>query len=193
MKKIGILGLSLLMGMGLLHAQATQEYNLGSFDNIDLDGNIRLYLEYDKKPSVVIEAKKDYYIDDYEVEVRHNTLIIRHDEHGDSWGSTPKINVYVAHPGIHELDMDGLVSVYTKDVVKTERLKIKGDGLIRGDIDVIVDRLIIGLDGMGKMTVVGRATESDLSVDGMGSIDARGLQGRITSSTDGLASIKTPR
>ena len=193
MGKIGLLGLSLLMGMGLLHAQATQEYNLGSFENVELDGNIRLYLEYSEEQNVVIEAKKGYYIDDYEVEVRHNTLVIRHDEDSDSWGSTPKIEVYVSHPGIQELDMDGLVSVYTKDVLRTERLKIKGDGLIRGDIDVIVDRLIIGLDGMGKMTVVGRAKESDLSVDGMGSIDARGLQGRIHSSTDGLASIKTPR
>ena len=193
MKKIGLLGLSLVMGMGLLHAQASQQFRLESFDNIELDGNIRLYLEYDEETTVVIEAKKDYYIDDYEVDVRNNTLRIRHNEDSDSWGSTPKIEVYVSHPGIHELDMDGLVSVYTKDAVKTERLKIKGDGLIRGDIDVIVDHLIIGLDGMGRMTVVGRATESDLSVDGMGSIDARGLQGRIHSSTDGLASIKTPR
>ena len=192
MRKIGLLGLSLVMGMGLLCAQVTQEYKLESFDNVDLDGNIRLYLEYSKETSVVIEAKKDYYIDDYEVEVRGNTLYIGHDHDSGSWGNTPKIEVIIKHPGIHKLDMDGLVSVYTKDALRTETLRIKGDGLIRGDIDVVVDRLIIGLDGMGKMTVVGRATESDLSVDGMGSIDARGLQGRIHSSTDGLANIRTP-
>lgn len=190
MKKFVLLGLSLILGSGLLFAQVRQEFDLESFDKVDLDGNVRLFLEYDQNPGVIIEAKKDQYIDEYKVGVRNSTLYIHHD--ADSyWGSTPKILVYLKHPGISELDMDGLVSVYSKDAVRSEDLRIKGDGLIRGDIEVNVDRLDIGLDGMGNFTVEGKARESNLSVDGMGKIDARQLEGRIHSSTDGLASIKT--
>ena len=189
MKKLLLIGAGFLLTLSLANAQNRQVFEHEPFENVDLDGNIRLYLEYGKETKVALEAKKDDYIDDYKVAVRNGTLYVHHRNHG--YNSTPKIEVYVRHPGIHRLDMDGLVSVYTKDPVRSEHLKIKGDGLIRGDIDVIVNQLDIGLDGLAKMTVVGRAKRSDLSIDGMGKIDARGLQtAKLHQSADGLASIK---
>ena len=87
--------------------------------------------------------------------------------------------------------VDGLVSMYAENTLKGQSLRVKGDGMIRGDLDVIVDRLKLELEGMCKMTVVGRTKESDLSVTGMGKIDARGLRTeKLYQSTDGMASIK---
>ena len=194
MRTLGLLSLSLLLSFHFVQAQNRQELDLEPFENVEVDGNVRIYVEYAETPQVTLEAKKSYHFDEYEVEVRNNTLYVSHKEHWDDFDSTPKIEVYLQHPGIEELDMEGLVSVYFRDTMRTENLAIKGDGLIRGELDVIVDKLYVNLDGMCKMSVVGRANESDLRVDGMGKIDARGLQTkRIYQSSDGLASIKVNR
>ncbi len=192
MKKYLLLGLSLVLAINFINAQDRQEFKLNSFEHVDLDGNIRLYVEYGKEQKVVLEAKRDDHLYDYEVEVRNNTLYVKYIE--DGWGSTPKIKVYLTHPGVRSLDLDGYIYVYAMDTMRGEELRIKGDGLIRGELDVEVDQLTVGLDGMCKMTIAGIAENSDLRLDGMGNIDARGLRtNRVQKSADGLASIKVNR
>ena len=180
-----------LLTTSFTYAQSRQLADLEPFENIDLEGNIRLYLENGSKTDVRLEAKKDYHIAEYDVEVRNGTLYIKYDTYDNGWGSTPKLYVYLTHPGIHRIDMDGLVHINSTDTYKSDRLAINGDGLIRGELDLTVSELKIGLDGMCKMTVVGQADYADLRVDGLGKIDARGLRAdKYHQSSDGIASIK---
>ncbi len=187
--------LLLFVAVGLLTvstamAQSKKVYDLEPFDDVKLDGNIRLFLEQDRNAVVEIEAKRDSHIDDYTIEVIGGTLYIQFDEH-DRFSSAPKIHVYLGHPGIAGIDMDGLVHVYTNDPVESERLRIKGDGLIRGDIEVDVKYLKIDLDGLCTMTVSGQADESVLKLDGVGKIRAQDLETSVVKkSADGLASIR---
>ncbi len=191
MRSIIIFFTALIFTTAIAQAQTQDLKNLESFENVALEGNIRLYLENGSKPHLRLEAKKGYHISEYDVEVRNNTLYIKYNSYEHGWSSTPKLYVYLTHPGIHSLDMDGLVHVNSTDTFKTDRLVIKGDGLIRGELDVTVNELKIGLDGMCKMTVVGQAEYADLRVDGLGKIDARGLRAdKYHQSSDGLASIK---
>ena len=194
MRTLGLLSLSLLFTIFSIQAQSRQELSLEPFENVELEGNIRLYVEYGDTPKVALEAKKSYYLDEYKVEVRNNTLYVSHREHWDDFDSTHKIEMYLEHPGIQDLDMEGLVSVYFRDTMRSESLRVRGEGYIRGELDIIVDRLYVGLDGLSNMSVVGRANDTDIRVDGMGKIDARGLQTkRMSQSTDGLANIKVKR
>ena len=189
MKKLILFGLAFTLALGAAYAQVRQEISVEEFENVDLDGNIRLYLQSSSKAEVVIEAKKEAHIADYDIEFRNGTLSIKHA--GDRFGSTPKIDVYVTHPGLYKVDVDGLVHVYTNDPVESKRFKLKGDGMIRGEIEVNVDELEIALDGMCKLSVAGEAEFSDLSLDGMGKIDARGLStSKYNQQSYGLASIK---
>ncbi|MGB5692466.1 MAG: DUF2807 domain-containing protein [Flavobacteriaceae bacterium] len=191
MRKLNVMSLVFMLALSISYAQNRQTPQLGNFEEVEVEGNIRIFLEHAETSSVVLEAKDEEDFDAYKVSVSGNTLLIRQSERGSGFKSTPKLTVYVKHPGISLLDMDGLVTVTTRDVVRGESLKIKGDGMIRGDMEIIVDRLDIDLDGMCKMTITGRALEADLSVDGMGKIDARGFYSKkIRQSSDGMASIK---
>jgi hypothetical protein len=191
MRKLSVMSLVFMLALSISYAQNRQSPDLGSFENVEVEGNIRIFLEHAETSSVVLETKDAEDMEAYKVSVSGNTLIIDQRRQGSSFKSTPKLTVYVKHPGIRSLEMDGLVTVTTKDVVKGESLSIRGDGMIRGDMEIIVDRLIIDLDGMCKMTITGRALESDLSVDGMGKIDARGFYSKqLHQSSDGMASIK---
>ncbi len=192
MKKLSVLSLVFMLALSFSYAQNRQTPKLEDFENVEVEGYIRLFLQKAETSSVVLEAKDEEDMEAYEVSVNGKTLIINRREKNNGFKSTPKLTVYVKHPGISSLDMEGMVSVATKDVVKGESLRIKGDGMIRGDMEIIVDRLKIDLDGMCKMTITGRALESDLSVDGMGKIDARGFYSKkMRQSSDGMTSIKT--
>jgi hypothetical protein len=185
------MSLVLILALSSSYAQNRQSPDLGSFENVEVEGNIRIFLEQAETSSVVLETKDEEDMEAYKVSVRGATLMVHQRERGSHFKSTPKLTVYVKHPGIRSLEMDGLVTVTTKDVVKGEALRIKGDGMIRGDMEIIVDRLKIDLDGMCKMTITGRALESDLSVDGMGKIDARGFYSKkMRQSSEGMASIR---
>jgi len=191
MRKLNIMSLVLILALSSSYAQNRQSPDLGSFENVEVEGNIRIFLEQAETSSVVLETKDEEDMEAYKVSVRGATLMVHQRERGSNFKSTPKLTVYVKHPGIRSLEMDGLVTVTTKDVVKGEALRIKGDGMIRGDMEIIVDRLKIDLDGMCKMTITGRALESDLSVDGMGKIDARGFYSKkMRQSSEGMASIR---
>ncbi|MEN8788123.1 MAG: DUF2807 domain-containing protein [Flavobacteriaceae bacterium] len=191
MRKLSVMSLVFMLALSISYAQNRQTPDLGDFENVEVEGNIRIFLEHAETSSVVLETKDEEDFDAYRVAVSGKTLIIDQHERGSNFKSTPKLTVYVKHPGISSLEMDGLVTVTTKDVVKGESLRIKGDGMIRGDMEIIVDRLKIDLDGMCKMTITGRALEADLSVDGMGKIDARGFYSKkMHQSSEGMASIK---
>ncbi len=191
MRKLSVMSLVFMLALSISYAQNRRTPQLESFEEVEVEGNIRIILEHAKTSSVVLETKDEEDFDAYKVSVSGQTLIIHHREKNNGFKSTPKLTVYVKHPGISSLDMDGLVTVTTKDVVRGESLRINGDGMIRGDMEIIVDRLKVDLDGMCKMTITGRALEADLSVDGMGKIDARGFYSKkMHQSSDGMASIK---
>ncbi|NAS13672.1 GIN domain-containing protein [Poritiphilus flavus] len=190
MKKLVVLFAVGFLTAGAAMAQKKQVFKFDSFENVDLDGNIRIFLEQGREAEVEIEAKRESHLDEYKVEVRGNTLYVQHYE-PDRFRSAPKIHVYLKHPGIREMDVDGLIYIYSNDTVESESLRIKGDGLIRGDIVVNVGYLRVALDGLCTMTISGQADETDLRLDGMGKIRAQDLDTRVISkSADGLASIR---
>lgn len=180
----------LLLAAHFAMAQSREVLQLGPFENVDLDGNIRLFLEQGTTPTVELEAKKERHLAEYRVEVRNGTLYIQHWEE-ERFRSAPKIHVYLSHPGITGLDMDGLIYVVSTDPVESEDLRIKGDGLIKGDLEVNVQSLAVGLDGLCTLYLSGSADEANLRLDGMGKIDARGLDtAELKKSADGLARVR---
>ncbi|MEK6153850.1 DUF2807 domain-containing protein [Flavobacteriaceae bacterium 3-367] len=180
----------LLLAAHFSFAQSRQILQLDSFENVDLDGNIRLFLEQGTTPVVELEAKKERHLAEYYVEVRNGTLFIQHREE-EGFRSAPKIHVYLSHPGISGLEMDGLIHVVSTAPVESETLRIKGDGLIKGDLEVNVKTLKIGLDGLCTMYLSGHADEADLQLNGMGKIDARELEtAELRKSADGLARVR---
>lgn len=191
MKKIKLLLLGLLVTAGTLSAQE-MTIKGERFDHVKLDGNIRLFLKKGSEEMVNIEAKKDKYLDYYDIYVRNEVLYIQYRDHG--FGSTPKLMVYLTHPELQGIDMDGLVHVNSIDPVMGDNFTIKGDGLIKGNVEVDVENLKVDLDGLCFMSFEGKADKSHLRLDGLGRINASDLEtAEVDKASDGLASIRVQR
>lgn len=170
-------------------AQHRETVELEDFDRVKLDGNIRLYIAQASDTKVDFETRRASHLDDYRMEVRNKTLYIQYDDTG--FGSTPKIKVYIEHPELKGIDADGLVHVHSDNTIRGESFAMKGDGLIRGELAVDVEKLRVDLDGLCFMRFEGKAKKSYLRLDGLGRINASDLESiEIDSAADGLAGIR---
>jgi len=189
MKKTNVLLAIAVLISASVFAQHREKLKTEDFDYVQLDGNIRLYLEQGPEIELNIETKKASYLDDYSVRVRNNVLYVRYRD--DSFGSTPKLKIYLKHPELKGLDVDGLVHVNSEEPIRGEEFVLKGDGLIKGSVEVDVAYLKVDLDGLCFMTFSGKADESVLRLDGLGRINARDLlTDEVSKSADGLAGIR---
>lgn len=196
MKKASLLVVGILLTAWSAIGQHTETLNIEeAFDKIQLDGNIRLYLKEGSEAKVNLETKNERKMDDYQITVQNNTLYIglrKKQRYGGSRKrhSAPKIKVNLTHPELKGINVEGLVYVYSIDSISSDSFSVKGDGLIRGKIEVDVQRLEVDLDGLCSMKFSGKADESDIRVDGMGRINARHLEtSKVHKSADGLTSI----
>ncbi|MEP3210056.1 MAG: DUF2807 domain-containing protein [Maribacter sp.] len=189
MKKVNLLLAVLLLTVSSTIGQHKETLNTTEyFDNVKLDGNVRLYLKQGSAPIVGVETRNERNMDEYRIAIRNNTLYV---QHRARHGSAPKIEVYLTHPELKSIDMDGLVYAYSSDPVTSKSFSVKGDGLIRGEIEVDVQELNVDLDGLCSMSFYGKADETDLRLDGMGKINARDLvTSEVKKSADGLAIIR---
>ena len=177
--------------------QYTETLNIEeAFDNVRLDGNVRLYLKEGSETRVDLETRNENKMKDYQITVQNNTLYIGLRKKKRNGGSrkrhsAPKIKVNLTHPGLMGINADGLIYVYSVDLVLSDKLTIKGDGLIRGEVEVDVQRLEVDLDGLCSMRFSGKAGEANLRLDGMGRINARRLETlKVHKSAEGLTSIR---
>ena len=169
-------------------AQSSETRQLPAFDVIDLDGHARIYLQKGDSPSIKIVTKNDGLLEQYRTEVRNGTLYLNFERERDN---DNRVKLYITHTGVEEMDVDGLVRIYTDDPLIGPSFTLKGDGFIKGDIEVDVDDLRVDADGFIGIRVSGRAFAADLSIDGFGNIDAYDLEvEQPNKSADGFARVK---
>ena len=189
MKNFFSLIILLSIGTFVGNAQYQQLKDLPDFENIEMDGNIRLYLQEAAQPSIAVKTKKAWQAAEYTIEVRNNTLYVKLDDHHEK--SSPKITLYLKHTGVKDIHMEGFLKITTVDPLRGERLTLTGDGFIKGEVAVEVEKLSVDLDGFCTLELSGKATTADLSVDGFGKIKARELETQLThQSAEGLANIR---
>lgn len=197
MKKVSLFLAVMLLAVSSVMGQYSETQNIEeAFENVQLDGNVRLYLKQGSEIKVDIDARNEQKLKDYKITVQNNTLFIGLREKRIKGGarkrySTPKIKVYLTHPELKGINVEGLVYVNSIDPVSGDTFSVKGDGYIKGKIEVDVQRLEVDLDGFCSMSFSGKADESSLRLDGMGKINARNLETtQVNKSADGLSTIK---
>lgn len=200
MKKLSLVFAVILLTICSVVGQYTNTQNIEeTFDKIRLEGNIRLYLKQGSETKVSLETRNQQKMENYNITVKNNTLHVRLHEKQHQGGSrsrhsAPKIKINLTHPDLKGIDVDGLVSVYSINPISGDSFIVKGDGFIRGDIEVDVQRLEVDLDGLCSIRISGNADESDLRLDGMGRIKARNLEtSKVYKSAEGLTSIKVAK
>ena len=154
-------------------SQHTETRPLDDFDAIDFDGNARIYFEQGTSHSIIIEAKREHHLREFNSDVRNGTLYLGFE---DDRENKRKLRLTITHTGINEMDLDGFVNLISRDPIISEELEIKADGFIKGDLEVEVEDLYIDADGFVYLGVYGKADRVDFQLDGFGNIDAKDLE-----------------
>jgi len=180
--------LVLFMTIPIVISQHSETRSLDTFNKINFDGKVELYLIKDDAPSIKLDVKKEHYLKDFVTEVRNETLYLHFKSNRDR---DRKIKIYLHHTGIVDMDLDGFVRIETDKPLSEERLSINADGFVKGEIAVATDYLEIHADGFVGLTVSGSARKADLELDGFGKINAKDLNvDQLRKDVDGFARIK---
>ena len=189
MKKCIGTAVIILLTFNYLNAQHQEFKELQPFTDVVVEGNIRLFLEQGEETAMIVKARKAWQIEEYQIGVRGKTLYVKQ---VDDWNDrTPKISIYLKHTGIEYLEAEGFVRIRTENSIEGKQLTLKGDGFIKGSLEVEVDKLRVELDGLCNLGIAGLAGSADLQLDGMGRIKAEELLADdVTTSAEGLAGIR---
>ncbi|MFD0799128.1 GIN domain-containing protein [Maribacter chungangensis] len=117
------------------------------------------------------------------------TLVIYYNNECEHYQS-PQYDIYLNHTGILGVTLAGIVDLQSEDVIRQKELRIQGDGILNGDLEVFVDTLSVDLKGISTMYFSGTANTANLKIAGIGMICARSLKTKSGKSvSDGIAII----
>jgi|WetSurSiteA1Bulk_404760.scaffolds.fasta_scaffold00083_11 hypothetical protein len=155
---------------------ASETRDLESFDRIHVYGDFRVQIDTGNMSSVVIVTDENL-LDQVVTHVTGNQLVIESHNNNCLQPSHP-IEITVNTPSVHEIGLYGSGKIRCYGL-ETDELAIllEGSGFI--DCNLSTGSLTSHIDGSGKITMSGNATNSDLKIIGSGYIQASQVQSAI--------------
>jgi hypothetical protein len=145
----------------------TEERSVGSFDRVEVNGALDVYVTQGPQHSVKIEGDENllkYIL----VDERGGELEVR-TKSGVSLSPTRKMKVFVASPRYEKLEVNGACNIIGENRISSpERLEVEvtGAGNVRMEADA--PELKAGISGAGKMQLAGKTRDFDLRISGAG-------------------------
>lgn len=151
--------------------------SIGSFDEIQTEGVISVYLKQGDYESVVVETDKNlqFYVQTF---VKGNTLTIKNKDEADIEKST-KMNVYVTLKDIKKLEISGVGKIETENQLNLKDLTIDNSGVGSTILDLRCSKLKADINSVGNLTLKGEITNVSIDHNGVGNIKAEDLSAEI--------------
>lgn len=138
----------------------------GTFNSIDVSGNVKVYVKQDSVASVKIETDEnllEYIITDS----KDGTLRI-HQKEGANLKPSRSIKVYISGPSFKRFKASGACDFFSENkITGTESVSISLSGASDVKLELKVPGIAADLSGAGTITLKGET--KDFSVDGSGS------------------------
>lgn len=165
-----------------------RDFDVGSFQRIELDGPFKVFLRQNEECKLSIEAKSEVF-DDLEVENINGFLHIDFDVEHRVFKSK-SITVYIDINQLKEIEVDGAVDLKTENAINTENLKIDFDGAGEVELEVYADKIISDISGVGSFRIKGEVEYHKVDFSGVGSYHAMDLISDFTSvESSGVGSV----
>lgn len=153
----------------------TERYNLRDFTAIDADLGADIYIGQADTFSVVVEGPEQG-IDRIKVRVKDGKLLITKQYNWQFWNEFEKVRVYITAPLLDEVAFSGAGNIVFQGKWTAEKLDILLEGAHNISAkDVDINALKVQLDGVGSLTMGGKAQKARLMLNGTGNIDAYDL------------------
>jgi len=159
----------------------SEHFQVSEYEKLDVNTPGSLTLKKGYTNSVTIETNKAY-LDNIEVEVKNNTLFIKHK---NLWSNiqlnlTNTIITVITTSQLNSIKVAGSTEVNVTEPIKTNTLdlNISGSGEIYLEADV--KNLISKISGSGDIHLNGKAVNHQLTIIGSGDILANNLESQKT-------------
>ncbi|MFN8289919.1 MAG: head GIN domain-containing protein [Chitinophagaceae bacterium] len=159
-----------LRGSGTIKTDVRNEKG---FQNIEVQGAIKVFVRQDSGYAVKVEAD-DNLQDHIEVYVDKQTLVIR-PEKGFNLRPTRSIKVYVSGPSFRDFDISGASSIRSDNRLSgQDELSIELSGASEAEVDVKCPKVSIDASGASTATLNGET--KDLQISNTGASSAKCYQ-----------------
>lgn len=205
MKKIVRILAGLVMGLTCVNCASARSGNeekvsetrsVNPFHSIEVESVASVYFTQSDTYSLRVEGEKKW-VDQTKCTVKDGVLLIAWAEKGKK--TTRNVNglsIYISAPDLQEVTFEGVGSfncksrLNLKDVkfdvqgvgnlnvadLHARNVKITLEGVGNGELTVDCDRLDASVEGIGSLTLSGKARSAHISKDGIGSVSTRRLK-----------------
>ena len=163
------------------NSEDKKTYNVQEFNSISLRGGFTVSLSQGDKPGISIEASNAL-MNELRVSVDNGELKIvdtrfERGEHHDDWENMARrIHLNITIKSLESLRISGYVSLKTKEPLMTDNLDIEMEGGGRLKMDLVAEKLRIGVEGGVSMELGGQARFLSSHIEGAGKISAYDLK-----------------
>lgn len=205
MKKIVRILAGLVMGLICINCasakggneeKVSESRNVSAFHSIEVESVASVYFTQSNTYSLRVEGEKKW-VNQTKCTVKDGVLLITWAEKGKK--TTKNVNglsIYVSAPDLQKVAFEGVGSfncksrLNLKDVkfdvqgvgslkvadLHARNVKIALEGVGSGEFTVNCDRLDASVEGVGSLTLSGKARSAHISKDGIGSVSTRRLK-----------------
>src|SRR6188474_1291024 len=147
----------------------TENRNETGFSNIDVSGDIDVYIKQDSTSSVKVEAD-DNILEYIEVHTEGSTLAI-YTEGNIRLKPSHKIKVYVSNPQYKDLRVSGASSIHSEnEITSADVLHIELSGASEGSLELNAPRVSVNLTGASNANIKGKTKDFEGSASGASEI-----------------------
>lgn len=167
----------------------TKSLELGSFDQIDIEGVFNVVLTQGKKESVSIET--DESIQPMILSSVENGILKIKMKDSVTINKIKKITVRIGFVQLHKLSTTGVGSLETPAILNLDRLEFTNKGVGLSELKINADSLTIRSEQVGGMKLSGHVSVVKITQNGLGAIDAFGLiSQRLQLDADGIGAAQ---
>ncbi len=140
-----------------------------SFDEIDIDGVLNVYLKQGDLGKVEIVTDENLQ-DIVEVENVNGVLYINTETNSEF--DATQLDVFITVPNLTKIDLDGVTALYCEGTLYLDDLEVEKHNTGYMQLSTSLDHLFITSSGIGDMSLIGKANEVVLDNTMTGNISA---------------------
>lgn len=145
-----------------------------SFDVIENNGVVNVFLTQSETESVVVEADRNL-LPVIVTEVKDNTLFIS-TKKDTKIDKSVKLNVYVSFRNLKKLELNSVGNVSSENQLKLKNLSIENNSVGNITLNIDCNELSLENNSVGNTTLTGKVNNAKIELNSVGNLTASDLK-----------------
>jgi len=184
---------ALILVTNLLTAQNKKDFQLKSFDKLDMSSAFQIDVKQGSTFKVSVDAERSEDLADLNVSISNGILIAKYrDGKGfKSNNNRKKVSFTIVMPTLKLVDFSGATKSKISGFNDLEELTLKFSGASNSEIDVKADKVKLDCSGASSIKMNGNATKMNFDVSGASNINCYNFPVKdIDAHISGASSVK---